>query len=168
MREAGELQGIDFYLSLACRGPRALKLRLCAIVQKHTNYYKFLSNKAMWGSLGAFLVLPFGDAGCDALPGVISPQKSAKCDNHLATRLTQSNHCYLAYSTLTILIFLHSLSPPLFPLNFGTACSGFVAAAVSTPADVLKTRLMNQQHGKEAQLYKGMVDCFTQSVKAEG
>ncbi|KAF5828058.1 mitochondrial carrier domain-containing protein [Dunaliella salina] len=47
-----------------------------------------------------------------------------------------------------------------------SVCSGLAAAAVSTPADVIKTRIMNQDPTKR--LYKGMVDCFAQSVKAEG
>eukprot|EP01116_Phalansterium_solitarium_P004197 TRINITY_DN15119_c0_g1_i1.p1 TRINITY_DN15119_c0_g1~~TRINITY_DN15119_c0_g1_i1.p1 ORF type:complete len:307 (-),score=27.26 TRINITY_DN15119_c0_g1_i1:145-1065(-) len=44
--------------------------------------------------------------------------------------------------------------------------SGFVSAIVSTPADVVKTRLMNQQAG--ASLYSGSLDCLVKSVRAEG
>uniref|UniRef100_A0A7S3R392 Uncharacterized protein n=1 Tax=Dunaliella tertiolecta TaxID=3047 RepID=A0A7S3R392_DUNTE len=47
-----------------------------------------------------------------------------------------------------------------------SVCSGLAAAAVSTPADVIKTRIMNQDPTNR--LYKGMIDCFAQSVKAEG
>ena len=44
--------------------------------------------------------------------------------------------------------------------------AGFVAALCSTPADVVKTRLMSQN--PSAPLYSGAVDCFRQSVAAEG
>lgn len=46
-------------------------------------------------------------------------------------------------------------------------CSGFVSAAVSTPADVVKTRLMSQDPLTPPQ-YKGMVDCLHKTVAGEG
>ncbi|XP_028158359.1 mitochondrial uncoupling protein 4 [Ostrinia nubilalis] len=48
--------------------------------------------------------------------------------------------------------------------------AGFVAAVMGTPADVLKTRLMNQPVGPDGRgkLYRGMIDCLQQSVKNEG
>ncbi|VVC96833.1 unnamed protein product, partial [Leptidea sinapis] len=48
--------------------------------------------------------------------------------------------------------------------------AGFVAAVVGTPADVLKTRLMNQPVGPDGRgtLYRGMIDCLQQSVRNEG
>lgn len=52
--------------------------------------------------------------------------------------------------------------------------SGFVASVVSTPADVVKTRLMNQASGVAAgsalagPRYRGMADCFAQTLRAEG
>ncbi|CAK1596014.1 unnamed protein product [Parnassius mnemosyne] len=48
--------------------------------------------------------------------------------------------------------------------------AGFVAAVMGTPADVLKTRLMNQPVGSDGRgtLYRGMIDCLQQSVKNEG
>lgn len=42
-------------------------------------------------------------------------------------------------------------------------CSGLVAASLGTPADVIKTRIMNNPD-----LYKGVIDCFNKSVKHEG
>ncbi len=45
--------------------------------------------------------------------------------------------------------------------------SGFVATVASCPADVLKTRLMNQKPGGAVQ-YRGMLDCLRKSVTAEG
>ncbi|CAG9584407.1 unnamed protein product [Danaus chrysippus] len=48
--------------------------------------------------------------------------------------------------------------------------AGFVAAVMGTPADVIKTRLMNQPVGADGRgtLYRGMIDCLQQSVKNEG
>ncbi|XP_068632096.1 mitochondrial uncoupling protein 4 [Battus philenor] len=48
--------------------------------------------------------------------------------------------------------------------------AGLVAAVVGTPADVLKTRLMNQPVGPDGKgiLYRGMIDCLQISVKNEG
>eukprot|EP00112_Aurelia_sp_Birch-Aquarium-sp1_P016134 Seg3632.1 transcript_id=Seg3632.1/GoldUCD/mRNA.D3Y31 product="Mitochondrial uncoupling protein 4" protein_id=Seg3632.1/GoldUCD/D3Y31 len=45
----------------------------------------------------------------------------------------------------------------------GSVCSGLVAASLGTPADVIKTRIMNNPD-----LYKGTIDCFNKSVKHEG
>lgn len=44
--------------------------------------------------------------------------------------------------------------------------SGFFAALVSTPADVVKTRLMNRTPGVEA--YRGPIDCLVRTVRTEG
>lgn len=48
--------------------------------------------------------------------------------------------------------------------------AGLVAATVGTPADVVKTRVMNQpvdENGK-GKFYRGSVHCFVQTVKNEG
>jgi len=48
--------------------------------------------------------------------------------------------------------------------------AGFVSAVLGTPADVVKTRMMNQpldQSGKGL-YYKGSIDCLKQAVKTEG
>ena len=42
-------------------------------------------------------------------------------------------------------------------------CSGFSAAICCTPADVIKSRLM-----KTNSEYKGIIDCFTKTIKNEG
>lgn len=42
-------------------------------------------------------------------------------------------------------------------------CSGFFASLASTPADVVKTRLMNQSG-----VYKGSIDCFVKTAQTEG
>ncbi|MEW5301197.1 MAG: hypothetical protein WDW36_004071 [Sanguina aurantia] len=45
-------------------------------------------------------------------------------------------------------------------------CSGLVAAVVSTPADVMKTRLMTQDPANPR--YRGLLDCLVQCVRNEG
>lgn len=48
-------------------------------------------------------------------------------------------------------------------------CSGFVASLCSTPADVAKSRIMNQAKSPDGSvLYKGTVDCWVKTVRAEG
>ena len=51
---------------------------------------------------------------------------------------------------------------------FSALASGFVACAASTPADVIKTRLMAQRRAGGPPRYSGMLDCLRQSVAAEG
>lgn len=48
----------------------------------------------------------------------------------------------------------------------GALTSGLVSATVSTPFDVVKTRLMNQHEGKK--LYSGTIDCVKKTVAGEG
>lgn len=51
-----------------------------------------------------------------------------------------------------------------------SACSGLIAAVLGTPADVIKTRVMNQPCDDRGRglFYKGSLDCLIQSVKKEG
>ncbi|MBN3302939.1 UCP4 protein, partial [Amia calva] len=54
--------------------------------------------------------------------------------------------------------------------GLSSICSGLVAATLGTPADVIKTRIMNQPrdfHGRGL-LYRSSVDCLIQSVRGEG
>ena len=51
---------------------------------------------------------------------------------------------------------------------FSALASGFVACAASTPADVVKTRLMAQRRDGGVPRYAGALDCLRQSVRAEG
>ncbi len=44
-------------------------------------------------------------------------------------------------------------------------CAGFLAALVSNPVDLSKTRLMNQETPR---MYSGMMDCILKTVKNEG
>jgi len=53
--------------------------------------------------------------------------------------------------------------------TFASGCSGVVAALVGTPADVVKTRIMNQPTKDGiGLLYSGSIDCLTKTVRQEG
>ncbi|KAM7118689.1 LOW QUALITY PROTEIN: mitochondrial uncoupling protein 4 [Ciconia maguari] len=54
--------------------------------------------------------------------------------------------------------------------SIASCCSGLVAAVLGTPADVVKTRIMNQPRDKQGRglLYKSSMDCLIQTVQAEG
>ncbi|XP_041336892.1 mitochondrial uncoupling protein 4 [Pyrgilauda ruficollis] len=54
--------------------------------------------------------------------------------------------------------------------SVSSACSGLVAAVLGTPADVVKTRVMNQPRDKQGRglLYKSSMDCLIQTVQGEG
>lgn len=48
-------------------------------------------------------------------------------------------------------------------------CSGFFASLCSTPADVAKSRIMNQAKNADGSvLYRGTVDCWVKTVQSEG
>eukprot|EP00928_Gymnodinium_smaydae_P064794 TRINITY_DN48056_c0_g1_i1.p1 TRINITY_DN48056_c0_g1~~TRINITY_DN48056_c0_g1_i1.p1 ORF type:complete len:309 (+),score=27.22 TRINITY_DN48056_c0_g1_i1:47-973(+) len=48
-------------------------------------------------------------------------------------------------------------------------CSGFFASLCSTPADVAKSRIMNQARNADGTvLYKGTWDCWVKTVRSEG
>mmetsp|Transcript_125751 Transcript_125751/g.367477 ORF Transcript_125751/g.367477 Transcript_125751/m.367477 type:complete len:314 (+) Transcript_125751:83-1024(+) len=48
-------------------------------------------------------------------------------------------------------------------------CSGFFASLCSTPADVAKSRIMNQVKNEDGSLmYRGTVDCWVKTVRSEG
>ena len=56
-------------------------------------------------------------------------------------------------------------------LHFATAMtSGLLATVVSSPFDVVKSRVMGQPLSADGKgtLYKGMVDCFGQCIAREG
>ena len=54
----------------------------------------------------------------------------------------------------------------LGPQVIGSLVSGLVSAGVSTPFDVIKTRMMNQPKG--APLYTSTLDCLIKTARAEG
>ena len=54
----------------------------------------------------------------------------------------------------------------LWAHTLSSLCSGLVASAVSTPADVVKTRVMTQD--PQHPIYSGSIDCFLKTLRAEG
>lgn len=54
--------------------------------------------------------------------------------------------------------------------SLASGCSGFIAAILGTPADVIRTRVMNQPtDGKGyGTLYKSSTDCLVKTFKTEG
>ncbi|XP_005490412.1 mitochondrial uncoupling protein 4 isoform X2 [Zonotrichia leucophrys gambelii] len=70
-------------------------------------------------------------------------------------------HFLLLNTTLVDNSVTHSVS---------SVCSGLVAAVLGTPADVVKTRIMNQPRDKQGRglLYKSSMDCLIQTVQGEG
>ncbi|KAL4649203.1 mitochondrial uncoupling protein 4, partial [Arapaima gigas] len=70
-------------------------------------------------------------------------------------------HFLLWNTTLQDNILCHSLA---------STCSGLIAAVMGTPADVIKTRIMNQPTDTSGRglLYRSSWDCLVQSVRGEG
>ncbi|XP_036172058.1 mitochondrial uncoupling protein 4 isoform X4 [Myotis myotis] len=70
-------------------------------------------------------------------------------------------HYLVLNTTLEDNIMTHSLS---------SFCSGLVASILGTPADVIKSRIMNQPRDKQGRglLYKSSTDCLIQAVQGEG
>lgn len=77
------------------------------------------------------------------------------------TTYDSAKHLILKHTSLKDNYFTHALS---------SACSGFVAALLGTPADVIKTRVMNQPTDSQGRglLYRSSADCFIKSVRGEG
>lgn len=75
------------------------------------------------------------------------------------------------YDTSKQFILAHSkLEDNYVTHTLASGCSGVVAATFGTPADVIKTRVMNQPTDKKGRglLYKSSVDCLVKTVKQEG
>eukprot|EP00742_Colponemidia_sp_Colp-10_P004259 GILJ01004544.1.p1 GENE.GILJ01004544.1~~GILJ01004544.1.p1 ORF type:complete len:323 (-),score=30.87 GILJ01004544.1:210-1142(-) len=72
-----------------------------------------------------------------------------------------------AYDHSKHLILKHQWLQEGRPLHFASSMlAGLVAAAVTSPVDVVKTRIMNQKPGQH--LYLNTVDCFTKILRSEG
>uniref|UniRef100_T1IN06 Mitochondrial uncoupling protein 4 n=1 Tax=Strigamia maritima TaxID=126957 RepID=T1IN06_STRMM len=73
-------------------------------------------------------------------------------------------------STKQYLLARTSLQDNYVTHTLSSAASGLVAATVGTPADVIKTRIMNQStdHTGKGLLYKSSFDCLTQTLRNEG
>lgn len=63
-----------------------------------------------------------------------------------------------------------SLNDNWFCHTLSSGCSGLVAAILGTPADVIKTRIMNQATDKHGNglYYKSSVDCLMKTIRNEG
>ncbi|KAL7887884.1 hypothetical protein AOLI_G00028580 [Acnodon oligacanthus] len=75
------------------------------------------------------------------------------------------------YDSVKHLLLRHtSLEDNCLCHGLASTCSGLVAATMGTPADVVKTRIMNQPRDSSGRglLYKSSVDCLVQAVKGEG
>ncbi|XP_053950040.1 mitochondrial uncoupling protein 4 isoform X2 [Anastrepha ludens] len=75
------------------------------------------------------------------------------------------------YDTIKRMIMIKLNMPDCHTVHvLSSICAGFVAAIMGTPADVVKTRIMNQPTDDKGRglLYKGSVDCLRQTVNREG
>ncbi|XP_051860689.1 mitochondrial uncoupling protein 4 isoform X2 [Drosophila sulfurigaster albostrigata] len=75
------------------------------------------------------------------------------------------------YDTIKHLIMHRLQMPDCHTVHvLASICAGFVAAIMGTPADVVKTRIMNQPTDELGRglLYRGSVDCLRQTVAKEG
>ncbi|KAH9414676.1 mitochondrial uncoupling protein 4-like [Dermatophagoides pteronyssinus] len=77
------------------------------------------------------------------------------------TTYDTAKHLILKHTNMKDNIYLHAMS---------SVCSGLVAALLGTPADVIKTRVMNQPTDNTGRglLYRSSMDCLIKSVKGEG
>ncbi|XP_073250816.1 mitochondrial uncoupling protein 4-like [Porites lutea] len=68
------------------------------------------------------------------------------------------------YDTVKHLLLNHtSLQDNWVTHTISSGCAGLIAATISTPADVVKTRIMNNP-----KVYRGSLDCFMCAVREEG
>ena len=75
------------------------------------------------------------------------------------------------YDSIKRVLIIHMhLNDNWFCHLLASSCSGLVSAILGTPADVIKTRIMNQKRNKYGKglYYKSSVDCFMQTIKNEG
>ncbi|NWX37653.1 UCP4 protein, partial [Notiomystis cincta] len=88
-------------------------------------------------------------------------QRAALVNMGDLTTYDSVKHFLLLNTTLVDNSVTHSIS---------SACCGLVAAVLGTPADVVKTRVMNQPRDGQGRglLYKSSMDCLIQSVQGEG
>ncbi|XP_053317216.1 mitochondrial uncoupling protein 4 [Spea bombifrons] len=112
-------------------------------------YHAFLTIVSKGGIRGLW-------AGC--VPNV---QRAALVNMGDLTTYDTVKRFLLSNTQLKDSMLCHSLS---------SICSGLVAASLGTPADVIKTRIMNQPRDKNGRgiLYKSSLDCFMQAVRGEG
>ena len=107
------------------------------------------------GSLDCLLSL-FGELGLAGLWRGCLPncQRAALVQLGDLTAYDMSKQKLLLHTSLADDVYCHALA---------SVCAGFVATCMSTPADVLKTRIMAQPTR-----YRGSMDCLRQTVSNEG
>ncbi|OCT81334.1 solute carrier family 25 member 27 L homeolog isoform X1 [Xenopus laevis] len=88
-------------------------------------------------------------------------QRAALVNMGDLTMYDTAKHFLLRNTPLTDNSLCHTIS---------SICSGVVAATLGTPADVIKTRIMNQPRDKHGRglLYKSSTDCLIQAIRGEG
>lgn len=63
----------------------------------------------------------------------------------------------------------HIANDNIYAHTLASAMSGLSATALSCPADVVKTRMMNQSLSEDGKLrYKNSIDCLAKTVRIEG
>uniref|UniRef100_H0WGC1 Mitochondrial uncoupling protein 4 n=1 Tax=Otolemur garnettii TaxID=30611 RepID=H0WGC1_OTOGA len=75
------------------------------------------------------------------------------------------------YDTVKHYLVLNTpLEDNIMTHGLSSLCSGLVASILGTPADVIKSRIMNQPRDKLGRglLYKSSTDCLIQAVQGEG
>ncbi|XP_025746517.1 mitochondrial uncoupling protein 4 isoform X1 [Callorhinus ursinus] len=75
------------------------------------------------------------------------------------------------YDTVKHYLVLNTpLEDNIMTHGLSSLCSGLVASILATPADVIKSRIMNQPRDKQGRglLYKSSTDCLIQAVQGEG
>uniref|UniRef100_A0A8I5NTR8 Solute carrier family 25 member 27 n=1 Tax=Papio anubis TaxID=9555 RepID=A0A8I5NTR8_PAPAN len=75
------------------------------------------------------------------------------------------------YDTVKHYLVLNTpLEDNIMTHGLSSLCSGLVASILGTPADVIKSRIMNQPRDKQGRglLYKSSTDCLIQAVQGEG
>ena len=98
-------------------------------------------------------------AWANSLPGLPSSLLfCCACDNHNHTSTNYSGYCRPDYT------------PTCMSVCSCSCCSGIVAASLSSPADLVKARVMNQPFDDRGRplLYKNSVECLVKTVRNEG
>eukprot|EP01083_Nonionella_stella_P014691 41230_1 len=79
-----------------------------------------------------------------------------------ATQISSYDHCKHT-------MINHQILPEGMPLHVvASMFAGFTTAVMSSPVDVIKTRIMNELTIGGTRVYKSTFDCLTKSIRAEG
>jgi len=102
--------------------------------------------------------------------GFVGLYKGVGPTTYRATLLTATQLPAYDHSKHFLLNYQILKKDNLFTHFVASMIAGFMAAVVTSPVDVIKTRIMNQKIGSSGEnlVYKGTLDCCVQTVKAEG